>query len=258
MKNFLCGSGWKMYLTCEETAERIKQLQDNLKDFHDFRVVVFPSFTTLSDANKNLDPDSCVHIGGQDMFWEKEGAYTGEISAKMLLDVGCEYVEINHQERRRFLHETDEMANKKLKCALSTSLVPFLCVGEEKKEDAASVKEFLSHQIKNLLNGIEKKDAQRIVFAYEPMWAIGKYEATDPEYIQTTHRIIRDIIAELYDQTLADNAYIIYGGGVNHETFLDLVALPDVNGLFTTGCGIVPDVFADVILRSAEYLKNQE
>lgn len=258
MKNFLCGSGWKMYLTCSETVERLKKLQDNLKGFNDFKVIVFPSFTALADANRNLSSTSCVHIGGQDMFWEEEGAFTGEISAKMLLDVGCEYVEINHQERRRFLNETDKMANRKLKYALSTPLTPFLCIGEEKKENETEVRAFLKNQINNLLNGIDKENAKRIVFAYEPMWAIGKYKATDPEYIQTVHKIIRNIIAEQYDQTLADNAYIIYGGGVNHETFLDLVALPDVNGLFTTGCGIKPDVFADVILRSAEYLRNHD
>lgn len=256
MKNFICGSGWKMYLNRNETIDRIKKLQINLSDFYDFNVVVFPSFTYLFEAGYVLNEESCLKLGGQDVFWESKGPFTGEISSDMLIEAGCTYVEINHQERRRFCGETNITANRKLKAAIAAGLVPFLCVGEEKKDSDGSIHHFLKIQLTDLLHGVTKEEARTIVFAYEPLWAIGKKEPADTLHIQKVHKMIRDIIKNLYDEEVSKDAYIIYGGGINMDSYLDIAALPDVNGLFTTGCGLEPDIFSEILHKSAELLKT--
>lgn len=256
VKNFLCGSGWKMYLNCDETVEKIKKLQMNLSDFRDFNVVVFPSFPSLFEAGKALSRESRLKIGGQDMFWERKGPFTGEVSADMLLDTGCEYVEINHQERRRFCGETNVTANRKLKTAIASGLVPFLCVGEGRKDSDGMIFDSLKREMEDLLDGVRREEAKTIVFAYEPMWAIGKNEPADTVHIEKVHKMIRDIIRRIYDGEVSKAAYIIYGGGISMNSYLDIAALPDVNGLFTTGCGLDPDLFSEVIHRSAELLKT--
>ena len=232
------------------------ELQERLRDFHDFPVVIFPSFPVISEITKQLNPDSTVKVGGQDMFWELSGAYTGEVSGQMLLDIGCKYVEINHQERRRYLKEDNRMSNLKLKTAVSIGLHPFLCVGEEAKDSDSTVKQFISQQMSELLDGVTKEQARLITFAYEPMWAIGKKDTADLDHIQMVHHHIRSVIASLYDEKTADDAYIVYGGGINMETYLDIAALPDVNGLFTTGCGVNAETYSKLAVTTAKMLKN--
>ncbi len=256
MKHFICGSGWKMVNGYQDSIRVAGELQEKLRDFHDYPVVIFPSFPVIPEITKQLDPGSVVKVGGQDMFWELDGAYTGEVSGQMLLDIGCQYVEINHQERRRFLKEDNQMSNKKLRTAVKIGLHPFLCVGEEKKELDEQVQSFLKKQLSELLDGISAEEAKLITFAYEPMWAIGKKSTADLGHIQMVHHYIRSQIADLYGPAVAEAAYIVYGGGINMETYLDIASLPDVNGLFTTGCGVNAETYSKLAITTAEMLKQ--
>ena len=256
MKHFICGSGWKMVNGYQDSIRIARELQEKLKDFHDYPVVIFPSFPVIPEITKHLNPDSVVKVGGQDMFWELDGAYTGEVSGQMLLDIGCRYVEINHQERRRYLKEDNQMSNRKLKTAVKIGLHPFLCVGEELKESDEQVQAFIQKQLEELLDGVSKEEARRIIFAYEPMWAIGKNSTADLSHIQMVHHYIRSVVASLYGSDVAEAVYIVYGGGVNMETYLDIAALPDVNGLFTTGCGVNAETYSELAITTAVMLKR--
>lgn len=257
MKNFIVGSGWKMVKTYKDSILTAMDLKRNMEGFHDFPVVIFPSFPAIPEIARRVGEDSAVKIGGQDMFWE-EGAYTGEISGRMLLEIGCRYVEINHQERRRFLREDDEMANRKLMAALKLGLHPFLCVGEEEKGSKEEVRAFISRQMNVLLRGVTANQVGSIIFAYEPMWAIGQKASANSEHIQCVHELIRQVIKELYDISVAQKTLIVYGGGIRMDTYLDIAMLPDVNGLFTTGCGIYADTYSELVLNTAARLKRGE
>ena len=174
MKQFIVGSGWKMVKTYQDSIDTARELEKRLEGFHEFPVVIFPSFPAIPEICRKLSKESALKIGGQDLFWEDEGAYTGEISGKMLLEIGCQYVEINHQERRKYLHEDNEMANRKLKQALRLSLTPFLCMGEEEEGSDEEVRCFIENQLSELLDGVGEAEASHIIFAYEPRWGIGK------------------------------------------------------------------------------------
>ncbi|MDD2981212.1 MAG: triose-phosphate isomerase [Hespellia sp.] len=257
MKNFIVGSGWKMVKSYQNTLETAKELEKKLEGFHDFRVVIYPSYPALPEVCRNVSPDSALKIGGQDMFWEEEGAFTGEVSGKMLLEIGCEYVEINHQERRRYLKEDNEMSNRKLRAAVKMGLKPFLCCGEEVMDTDEMVQAFIKKQLHELLTGVTAEEAKLITFAYEPMWAIGKKETANLGHIQMVHHYIRFVVEEIYGKEVADAALIVYGGGINMETYLDIASLPDVNGLFTTGCGIDPDTYSKLAITTAQMLKEK-
>ena len=158
MKQFIVGSGWKMVKTYQDSIDTARELEKRLEGFHEFPVVIFPSFPAIPEICRKLSKESALKIGGQDLFWEDEGAYTGEISGKMLLEIGCQYVEINHQERRKYLHEDNEMANRKLKQALRLSLTPFLCMGEEEEGSDEEVRCFIENQLSELLDGVGEAD----------------------------------------------------------------------------------------------------
>ena len=256
MKHFICGSGWKMVNGYQDSIRIAGELQKKLKDFHDYPVVIFPSFPVIPEITGLLDSNSVVKVGGQNMFWELEGAYTGEVSGQMLLDIGCQYVEINHQERQRYLKEDNRMSNWKLKTAVKIGLRPFLCVGEQQKGSDEQVQTFIKNQLEELLDGVPQEHVKQIIFAYEPMWAIGKKDTAELVHIQMVHSHIRNVVSSLYGDNLAKEAYVVYGGGVNMKTYLEIAALPDVNGLFTTGCGVNAEIYSRLAITTAEMLKR--
>lgn len=256
MKSFIVGSGWKMELSYSQSIRAAIELDEKLKGFHDFPVVIFPAFTALAAIHQCISPESCVKLGGQDVFWEESGSYTGEVSAQMLLDVGCEYVEINHQERRTFLRETDEMSNKKLKMALSDGLKPFLCIGEEKKGADEETRKYIKSQMLLLLKNISCTDVKEIIFAYEPRWAIGNYGKISFAHIEKSHGLIRSVIGSLYGTDVAHDVKIIYGGGITMDSYARIAELQNVNGLFTTKCGINPSLYSEIAVTSAKLLSR--
>jgi triosephosphate isomerase len=258
MKNFIIGSGWKMNNTIKDSMELLNDLQIKLAQFNAFPLYVLPPFTALAAVGEQLK-DSHIQWGAQNMHWETEGAYTGEIAAPMLKELGCVYVEINHHERRTLFGETNETTNRKLHTALKHGLVPILCIGEEERLVAAKeeAEHLLATQLTELLKGIEAKDAAKILYAYEPRWAIGKSAAASPDYINWVHGLFRKILSNLYSSELAKNSYILYGGSVNLENAVAIAKEQEVNGLFIGRAGLNATSFAEIILTVSRMLEEE-
>ncbi len=253
MKPMVIGSGWKMNATVHDAVNLVRQLKEKLSGFSTFPVFVLPPFTALDAVSRELK-GSNIRYGAQNMSWETGGAFTGEISAPMLVELGCRYVELNHQERRALFNETDRSANMKLHTAFRFGLQPVLCIGEEERGDEAGSALFLKQQLVELLRGIGEEDAVNILFAYEPRWAIGQAEAADAGYVERMHRVIRGIIGELYGSDAASRALVLYGGSVNLQNYQSIAVQPDVNGLFIGRCGLDADVYSEIILAVADLI----
>ncbi|MDD5681162.1 MAG: triose-phosphate isomerase, partial [Candidatus Omnitrophica bacterium] len=200
--------------------------------------------------------ESGIMLGGQNLYWLDEGAFTGEVSGKMLKEAGCSFVVIGHSERRQFFGETNESVNKKLKAALANSLTPILCVGETLKErEARETFKVLEDHLQNGLIGIEKDDVLKIVIAYEPVWAIGTGKTATPIQAQEAHKYIRDLLGKLYDKEVASQIRLQYGGSVKPENIIELMRQPDVDGALVGGASLKIESFADIVKKAAEVIK---
>jgi len=253
MKRFIIGSGWKMNNTVKECLALINELENYLGGFNALPLFVLPPFTALESVGRRLI-GRYIKFGAQNMHWEVSGAYTGEISAPMLVELGCTYVELNHQERRAHFNENNKTTNNKLHTGLKFGLQPILCLGEEEKVGAEKARDFLDRQLREMLAGVGGKDVGRILFAYEPRWAIGQTEAASPAYIENLHGVIREILADIYGAQVAEQAWIIYGGSVDRHNAVEIAVRPNVDGLFIGRAGLKPDCFADIILSVARAL----
>lgn len=243
--------------TIQESLALLKKLQINLAGFTDFPIYVLPPFTALAAVGEQLK-GSHIQFGAQNMHWETAGAYTGEIAAPMLTELGCSYVELNHHERRTLFGETNITTNKKLHTALQHGLTPILCIGEEERLMGTEAEQLLAAQLTELLTGIAAKDANKILYAYEPRWAIGKSAAASPDYINWVHGLFRKILSNLYSAELAQTSYILYGGSVNLENAVAIAREQEVNGLFIGRAGLDAASFAEIILTVAQQLKMEE
>jgi triosephosphate isomerase len=199
-----------------------------------------------------------IKLGAQDVFWEDSGAYTGEISAPMLKDAGCTYVVIGHSERRQYFGETNETVNKKIKAVLSHSLFPIMCLGESLKErENGRTMEKVETQITKCLSGIEADEFKRIIFAYEPIWAIGTGLTATPDQAQEVHSFLRNKLAEKYGNEVSSCAIILYGGSVKPENTFSLLKEKDINGALVGGASLKADSFADIIKESIKAYKEK-
>ncbi|AOQ22742.1 Triosephosphate isomerase [Moorella thermoacetica] len=246
MKRFIVGSNWKMNSTVEESLSRIDKIEELLGDFKAFPIFILPPFTSLDAVSKRLQ-NRWIKFGAQNMHWETAGAYTGEISAPMLKELGCKYVMLNHQERRVYFNETNRTSNAKLHTAFSFMLQPILCIGEEDRASFSKTKNFLEHQLSELLDGLKPEEIGRILFAYEPLWAIGESEAAPADYIEQVHKIIRDKLSTICGPEIAKKTFIIYGGSVDLDNALDIALQTDVDGLFIGRAGLEPEKFVTII-----------
>lgn len=251
MEKLYLGSNTKMYKTIADTVSFLTRLDENTRDLSRDKLELFiiPSYTTLKDARLCV-PREAVTIGAQNMGWEEQGQFTGEISPLMLKEVGAELIEIGHSERRHVLHETDEEENRKVLCALRNGLRVLLCVGETAEQKAYGVSdEILRTQLKIGLYGVDAKDAGRVMVAYEPVWAIGVNGVpADPEYVARRHACMRQTLAELFGEK-DPSVPILYGGSVNLENCEGLIALPNVDGLFIGRAAWDADNFNQIIRR---------
>jgi triosephosphate isomerase len=187
-------------------------------------------------------------LGAQNLFWEKEGAYTGEISASMLISAGCRYVIIGHSERRQYFGETDETVNKKLKAAFSAGLIPIVCVGEtESQRDEKKTFSILDKQLKKGVEGLTLDETGPFVLAYEPVWAIGTGKTAKPDQVQEVHQYVRNLLNTNFGDKLAENTRILYGGSVKPENISELMSLPDVDGALVGGASLNPETFSKII-----------
>ncbi|MBM3254436.1 MAG: triose-phosphate isomerase, partial [Candidatus Omnitrophica bacterium] len=228
----------------------ISALLKNLKDVVDIEIAVCPPFTSLSFARKLLD-GSNIKLGGQDLFWKEEGAFTGEISSKMLKDVGCEYVIIGHSERRQHFGETNETVRKKIKKALENGLKPIFCIGETLKErEDGKTEKVLDIQIREALNDLNKNQLNELVIAYEPVWAIGTGKVATETQAQEAHRFIRNLLGELFGETIKNSVRIQYGGSVKPENITAIIQQQDVDGALVGGASLNADYFTRIVLNS--------
>jgi triosephosphate isomerase len=246
-KRFLIGSGWKMHNTVAASLTLLRRLRDALGDFDAFPLFVLPPFTALSAVGAALGPDNLIRFGAQNMHWRESGPYTGEIAAPMLTELGCRYVELNHQERRACCGETNETANRKVLAALAHGLTPILCLGEERILPEEGLRAFLREQVSELLRDVAPERVADIVFAYEPRWAIGVAEAASPAHVAKVHGLIRETLGGSFGAKAAREACVIYGGSVDRTNAVELALQDGVDGLFIGRSGLDGDVFATII-----------
>jgi triosephosphate isomerase len=249
LRKVVIAGNWKMNKTRSEAVELINQLKP-LADSGDCTVVVCVPYTNLETA-VNAVKGTSVKVGAQNVHFEKSGAFTGEISADMLKDVGAEYVVIGHSERRQYFGETDETVNKRTKAALQAGLIPIMCVGELLEEREADItEEVVSRQIKLGFAGFAADEVAKTVVAYEPVWAIGTGKTATDEQAGEACRLIRDVIAKLHGKAVADSVTIQYGGSMNAKNASGLLAQEDVDGGLIGGASLVAEDFG-VIIKAA-------
>jgi triosephosphate isomerase (TIM) len=244
-KRFVAGN-WKMFKTVDEAVVLAEALKGALGDTADCEVAVCPTSPSLHAVSKVLQ-NSPIGLGAQNMHWEKEGAFTGEVSAAMLLTVGCSYVILGHSERRQLFGETDEGVNRKLHAALAAGLTPIVCVGETLEErQAERIEEVVLGQVRAAFAGVDSKEAAKVVLAYEPVWAIGTGLTATPDQAEEVHRLIRNCLQDLCG-AVADQIRIQYGGSVKPENAAELFAQENIDGGLIGGAALQADSFAAIV-----------
>jgi triosephosphate isomerase len=243
---FIAGN-WKMNKTVAEALDLVKALKRDLAGIRDVDIAVCPPFTALHPVGQLLD-NTNIKLGGQDLYWDKFGAFTGEVNAAMLKDVLCAYVIIGHSERRQFLHETNETVNKKTKAALTARLKPIVCVGETLAErEAGKTEAVVQDHVLNGLNGLSADDLAEVTIAYEPVWAIGTGKTATSQQAQDVHAFIRKLLAQLSDARTAARVRIQYGGSVKPGNAHELMSQPDVDGALVGGASLAARDFVEII-----------
>jgi triosephosphate isomerase len=247
MRKKLIAANWKMYKTPQQAREYVAAFLPQVKDHARDEIVLCPPFVSIP-AVVEATRGSHVHVGGQDMFWETDGAYTGEVCAPMLHAVGCSHVIIGHSERRQYFGETDDMVNRKLRAALVAGLKPIVCVGEVLQEREAGVTEdILRRQCGIAFREISAGGAHTIVVAYEPVWAIGTGKTATPELAAEAHRIIRAQAAEAFGDDVAAKMRILYGGSVKPDNATALMSQTEIDGALVGGASLDATSFAAIV-----------
>ena len=238
---------WKMYKTVEETRRFFSAFLPLVADAKQCDMVIAPPFTAISAAVE-ATIGSNVGISGQNVYWEKEGAFTGEISPQMLVDAGCRYVIIGHSERRQYFGETDEKVAKKTRAALSFGLTPIVCFGETLAQREASQTETVCQtQFAGGVGALTPEDFSRILIAYEPVWAIGTGKVATPEIAAEAHRFIRQCAAKRFSAAHASALRILYGGSVKPDNIQGLMAQEELDGALVGGASLDPKSFANIV-----------
>lgn len=243
----LIAGNWKMNTDLNQGVDLVLRLRDLIKGYTQVDCVIAPPFTSIHHLS-HLLADSHIDLCGQDIFWEKNGAYTGEVSGDMLISVGCKYVIIGHSERRQFFGETDETVNRKVLAALRTGLKPIVCVGEtlEEREKGKTLSR-VRGQITNGLAGLSGSAMRDITVAYEPIWAIGTGRTASPQQAEEVHNSIRELLYELFDAETVRDGRIIYGGSVKADNIDVLMAQPNIDGALVGGASLKAEEFARIV-----------
>ena len=252
MRTPFIAANWKMFKTVHEAVVFVKEFRSMVKDIADVEIVVAPPFTALyavAEAARN----SPVGVAGQNLYWEREGAFTGEVSAGMLREAGAEYVIIGHSERRRLFQDTDETVNRKLVAALAARLCPIVCIGETLEErEGDQTLAVLDRQITRGLDGLTGDQVASLVIAYEPVWAIGTGRNATPEQAGQAHTHIRGRLRQGFGAHAADQCHVIYGGSVKPDNIHSLVVHPDVDGALVGGASLEVKGFFEIVERSRQ------
>lgn len=238
----LIAGNWKMNNTKRETLDFLSSFLPKVENIT-VEMAICPPFTDLYAAAEKLKGTK-VKLGAQNMHWEETGAFTGEVSPLMLKEIPCDYVIIGHSERRQYFAETDETVNKKIKSAIKHNIAPIVCVGESlaQREEGITI-DFVMTQVENALKDIKPEDAKKVVFAYEPIWAIGTGKTASASDAQEVIGAIRNKIEKLYNKDVAEEVRILYGGSVKPENIKELMAEADIDGALVGGASLKPDSF---------------
>jgi triosephosphate isomerase len=246
MRRPLIAGNWKMHMRLGEAGDLARRVADASRGLADVDVALVPPFTALSTVASAIRGSS-VLLGAQDMHWEEKGAFTGEISPPMLKDVGCRYVLVAHSERRQLFGETDRSANRKVLAALAYDLVPILCVGESDAErDRGVTFVVVDRQVKEGLKDVAESQLEKLVIAYEPIWAIGTGRTATPAQAEEVHQSIRGQLAKLFGSPAASRVRILYGGSVKPDNVDDLMAEADIDGALVGGASLDASSFTRI------------
>lgn len=247
MRRPVIAGNWKMYKTTGETRAFFDRFKPLVANSRHCDIVIAPPFTALATAVECAQ-GSAIAIGAQDVHWEKQGAYTGEIAPGMLTNLGCRYVIIGHSERRQYFHETEESVSRKTLAALEAGLTPIVCVGETLAErEAGATESVLNRQFSGGLGALTSAQFSPIILAYEPVWAIGTGRTATPEMAAETHRVLRRLSEERFGREAAQNLRILYGGSVKPDNIKGLMAQPEIDGALVGGASLEPDSFGAIV-----------
>lgn len=247
MRQKVIAGNWKMYKNPDETRTFFRDFLPLVAGHTRDEIVICPPYIDLCAAVA-ATKETNVAIGAQDLHWEKEGAYTGEICPRMLLDVGCTHVIVGHSERRQYFGETDDVVSFKLKAALEAGLTPILCVGEVLEErEAGLTEDVLRRQCLRAFHALSTKKAGKLVVAYEPVWAIGTGKTATPQLASEAHILIRGEAAKAFGQQFADKLRILYGGSVKPENVKALMAQEEIDGALVGGASLDPKSFEAIV-----------
>jgi triosephosphate isomerase len=252
----MIAGNWKMYKTAGEGAILVQNLEERLAQFWDqVDVVVCPPFTALKSVSTVIELDRLgIGLSAQNVHWEEEGAFTGEVSPRMLADLRCGYCVVGHSERRQMFGETDETVNLKVQALLAHEIVPIVCVGESlETRDAGETDSFVRGQVRAGLEGVSAEDAARIVIAYEPIWAIGTGRTPTPESANDVARSIRATVGALFGQPAAIQARVLYGGSAKPENIALFMPEPDIDGALIGGAALDAVSFASMVATASQY-----
>lgn len=252
MRKKIVAANWKMNMTVAEADAFLDVFLVEMGVDSSVETVIIPPFTALAKVSEHLSRNQQAKLGAQNLHWEKNGAFTGEISAQQLRELYVRYVIVGHSERRALFGETDEIVNRKTRAALEASLRPIVCIGETLEErDGSHVHTVLSRQLTGSLAGLSAADLAHTVIAYEPVWAIGTGRTASPEQAQEAHAFIRKQIALGWDATTADKIRIQYGGSVKPQNAAELLHQPDIDGALVGGASLDPRGFSEIV-KAAE------
>lgn len=248
MRRRIIAGNWKMHNNISESQNLVTKLVTGLTNQNLIReVIICPPFTSLSETS-NLLKGTKIELGAQNMHFEEKGAFTGEISSDMLKSVGCKYVILGHSERRTIFGETDELINKKIKKALSSELTPIFCIGESlEQRENGTTNDVIKRQVLEGIKDIKEEDVNKIIIAYEPIWAIGTGKTATPEQAQEVHKFIRSILKEIFSEATSENIPILYGGSVKPNNAEDLLAKEDIDGALVGGACLDAESFVSII-----------
>lgn len=255
MRAMVIAANWKLNKTLRESIDFVTLLKRESPPDMTCQVVICPPFTALAEVSEVLI-DSNLKLGAQDLYWEDAGAFTGEVSAPLLKDAGCEYVIIGHSERRQFFHETNDAVNRKIKAALKGALTPIVCCGETLKErEAGKTLDILKEQLQAAYAGLDEKEALRTVIAYEPVWAIGTGKVATPAQAQEAQKFIRALLTDLFSKEVSGGLPILYGGSVKPDNSSEILKQPDVDGALVGGASLDAKAFVAIIRSASEAVR---
>ncbi|MFH1728023.1 MAG: triose-phosphate isomerase [Pseudomonadota bacterium] len=243
----IIAGNWKMNCTIPEAIKLVANLKATLSGKANATVIVAPSYIALNSVGIAL-AETNIKVASQNMGWEESGAFTGEVSPPMLKDIGVEYVILGHSERRQYFCETNDTINKKIHACLEFDLIPIVCVGETLEEyEQNKTFEVVEVQIRECFKALQAFQLDKIVIAYEPVWAIGTGKSATPDDAERVHAFIRQIYGDMFGSVLADKTRILYGGSVKDTNAKDLLSMENVDGALVGGASLNPDSFAKIV-----------